>query len=394
MSRLAAGSEERGLLFDLLTYAASEPGSVRGIPARRLAEADDHQMQWISQAGLAPLLYRASREEIDQVPTSRREMLLSAHLTAMVWQSNLIDATREIVEACQAQGVSITLLKGISISDQYYPEAHLRPMSDIDVLAPASGYLAAESAILELGYKPRPHHQHPQDAHDGAPLFHPKRRLWVEVHNALFPKHATISSGRVFSAPHVAAHTVSSTFHGSAVNRLADELQLVYIASSWVRDLSQYGIHASHMPPLLDALYLVNASNDTLAWDDLLGWLDNPMASASLYLMLSFLSRHGLCQVDPSILSRLASSQSALGPFALRVLHRVLERYLIGGKPFSRFIRHWHVSILLSTLLAPGSSGRKLAAVPWNILFPPSITERYSVRYQLGRIARALRGPG
>jgi hypothetical protein len=158
-------------------------------------------------------------------------------------------------------------------------------------------------------------------------------------------------------------------------------------------DLSRYGIHASLVPPMLDVIYLLNAVNDTLDWDELLGWLDNPMAAASLYMMLSCLSNHGFRRVDPPILFRLGSSQDIIGPLALRVLHRVLDNYLVGGRRFSRFIRHWHVSILLSTLLAPGSSGRKLAAVPWNILFPPSITERYSVRYQIDRIARALRGP-
>ena len=381
-------------MFDLLAYAASNPasGSVHGIAARRLEEVDDRQIQWVSDSGLAPLLYRASREGIDQVPAARREMLLSADLTAIAWHGNLVDATREIVEACR--GIHVTLLKGISISDQYYPDAHLRPMGDIDILAPASAYATIESTILQLGYRPKPDHQHREGEHHGAPLFHPGRGVWIEVHNALFPEDASVRSGRVFSPSHVAAHSVSSTFHGSAVNRLADELQLVYIASSWVRDLSGYGIRASFVPSLLDAVYLLNATGHTLNWDQLLSWLDNPMAVASLYVMLSYLSRNNLCRVAPPILSRLASSQDVIGPLALRIIHSMLDEYLLGGRPYSRFIRDWHVSIALSTLLAPGSSGRKLASVPWNILFPPSVTERYSVRYQLGRIARALRGKG
>jgi hypothetical protein len=210
----------------------------------------------------------------------------------------------------------------------------------------------------------------------------------------LFPDNASVRSGRIFSPSHVAAHSVGSTFHGRTIDRLADELQLVYIASSWVRDLSQYGIRASFVPPLLDAVYLLKATDRTLDWDQLLGWLDNAMAIASLYVMLTYLSRHSLYRVEPSILSRLASSQDVIAPSVLRIIHSMLDKYLLGGRPFSRFIRDWHVSIVLSTLLAPRSSGRKLASIPWNILFPPSVTERYSVRYQLGRIARALRGKG
>jgi hypothetical protein len=380
-------------VFDLLAYAAADPasGSVQGIPPRRLEEVDDRQMQWVSDAGLAPLLYRAAREGIDQVRAARRQMLLSAHLTAITRHGNLIDATREVVEACESRGIRVTLLKGISISEQYYPEAHLRPMGDIDILVSPPADMTVEATILQLGYRRKPDHQHRAGAHHGPPLFHPERRVWVEVHNALFPENASLRSDRVFSPAHVAEHSVRSTFHGRAVNRLTDELQLVYIASSWVWDLSRYGIHASFVPPLLDAIYLLNATEHSLDWDALLDWLDNRMLAASLYVMLSYLSRHCLYQVDPLVLSRLASSQDIIGSSVLRVLHRMLDEYLVGGRPFSRFIREWHVSIVISTLLAPGSSGKKLALVPWNILFPPSVGERYSVRYQVGRLSKALR---
>src|SRR4051812_2753928 len=187
MFRLATSSQKSGLLFDLLAYAASEPASglVQGIPARRLQEVDEHQISWICEAGLAPLLYRALRKEIDQLSKPRRETLLSAHLTAMAWHGNLVGTTREIVQACEARGIQVTLLKGISISDQYYPEAHLRPMGDIDILVPPSAYATVESEILQLGYQKRDY-QVPEGAHHGAPLFHPGRRTWVEIHTALF----------------------------------------------------------------------------------------------------------------------------------------------------------------------------------------------------------------
>jgi hypothetical protein len=392
MSRPAV--RKRGLLFDLLAYAATDTasGSLRAIPARRLEEVDDRQIQWVSAAGLAPLLYRASRDGIDQVRVLRREMLLSAHLTAIARHGELIDATREIIKACEPREIPVTLLKGISVSDQYYPEAYLRPMGDIDVLVPAPAQTTVESTILELGYRRQSQYQHREGAHHGAPLFHPERGVWIEVHSALFPKDANVQSARIFSPSHVAAHSISATFCGNAVNRLSDELQLVYIASSWVRDLSRQGIHASFVPPLLDAVYLLKSHGQTLDWDELIGWLDNPMVAASLYLMLSYLSRNRLYQVDSPILSRLASSQNVIGPSALWFLHGMLDRYLVGGSPLSRFPSEWQVAIVLSTLLAPGSSGKKLASVPWNILFPPSIAERYSARYQLRRIGRALRG--
>ncbi len=391
---LTAQPRSRGLLFDLLAYAATHPtgNPAKGITAPRVEKADDREMQWVCEAGFAPLLYRALREDIEQVGATRREMLLSAHLTAVAWQGNLTDATREIIETCETQGISLTLLKGISISDQRYPAPHLRPMGDIDILVPACAKTTVESTFVNLGYRPQKHYQHRDGAHHGAPLFHPRRRVWIELHTALFPEDADLRYGRIFSPSHVAAHTIASTFQGCPVKRLTDELQLVYIASSWVRDLAGHGIQASFVPALLDAIYLLHDAGHTLDWSELLGCLDNPMAAASLYVMLSYLSETRLCHVERQVLSHLASSQEVIGGPALWVLHRMVDKYLVGGRSFARFPSNWHVAIVLSTLLAPGPSGRKLASVPWNILFPPSVVERYSVWYQLSRIAKGLRG--
>jgi|SRR4051794_28640062 hypothetical protein len=102
--------------------------------------------------------------------------------------------------------------------------------------------------------------------------------------------------------------------------------------------------------------------------------------------MLSYLSRNNLYQVDPAVLYRFASRQYLICPFVLRLLHTIPDDYLIDGRPFPHFIRHWHVSIVLTTSLAPTSSGRKLAAAPWNIAFSPSVTERFNVPYQLSRM--------
>ena len=62
------------------------------------------------------------------------------------------------------------------------------------------------------------------------------------------------------------------------------------------------------------------------------------------------------------------------------------------GRPFTRWFNDWHATIVLNTMLAPGSHAAKLLSLPWNLAFPPPIPDRYSMRYQLGRIARLLRG--
>jgi len=392
--KAAAHGENAGLLFDLLAYAATctptTPGI--GVPHQRLNEADDRQINWVMNAGLGPLLWRALKEGANEhVRLPLRDELLSAHLTAMARHGDLVDATREIVDACERRGARVTLLKGISVADQYYPAAHLRPMTDVDILAASPGsYATVESAILELGFRIKLDHVHREGAHHGAPLFHPERRIWIEIHDALFSEGSGLRSGRVFSPSNVAAQTVPSTFHGSAAQRLTDELQLVYIAASWVQDLSRYGISASFALPLVDAIFLLNASRHTLDWDRLLAGLDNPLAAASLHMLLSYLQRHGFYRVDAPIHARLTSPRSLADHLALEAVHGLLDRYLICGKPFLRLFSAWHASIVLATLLAPGPSTHKLAALPWNIVFPPGVAERYSARYQLSRVARLL----
>ena len=186
----------------------------------------------------APLLYRALQGRMDQVPAAWREALLSADLTARVRHGNLVGTANEIIDTCQDLRVDVTLLKGISISDQHYPAAHLRPMGDIDVLVPKHARESVESKLRRRGYRPKAGDEIDDDSYHGVPLFHPERRVWVEVHTAPFPESTSLRSNRTFfSQPHMANQSLASTFHGRPAYRLTDELQLVYLASYWARGL-------------------------------------------------------------------------------------------------------------------------------------------------------------
>ena len=380
-------------LFNLLKYVATEPSLNRPLefPPCSVLKIDKQQLQWIVDAGFAPLLFRAVGAGAETLPPDVRDVLRSADLTAIIRSEVLIEATKDLLDSCQGRGIPVTLLKGISISDQYYPLAHLRPMGDIDILVAEEAHDMVESQLLRLGYERKRNYQQRDDAHHGVPLFHADRGIWIEVHTALFPNEASIRADGVFSALHVATHVIPSCFHGRTVNRLTNELQIVYIASTWIRDLAQHGIHASFLPPLLDAIFLLKATEGLLDWDVLLGWLDNQIAMASLYVMLTYLARCGFCQVDASIISRLALSQDVIGRSGLRIFHAILDSYLVQGKRFTRFFNSSHARIVLSTLLASGSRTRNLSLVPWNLAFPPDVADRYRLSYQISRLARVLR---
>ena len=347
------------LLIRLLKYAVTDLPRDSAARAVSLDEVDDREIQWVLEAGLGPLLYRATRDGADRVPAAWRDVLRSADLTARVRHGTLVDTADEIIGICEEMQICPTLLKGISISDQHYPIAHLRPMGDIDILIPADAYESVESALLRRGYARKPGFTVSKGARHGVPLTHPERLVWVELHTALFDEDWPVAD--VFTVANVAAQSVVSTFRGRRAQRLTDELQLLYIASCWVGDLARHdiAIHPSCVPPLLDVLYLLEASAKTLDHARLVVGAGSEMAMASLYVMLAYLARHGLGS-DSRRLSRvLASSQKVVGPFQLRIIHGVLDRYLIGGRP-------------------------------WNLPLPLPVPGRYSVRHQLRKRLRGV----
>ena len=75
-----------------------------------------------------------------------------------VKHGNFVDTANEVIDVCRELQIRPTLLKGISISEQHYPVAHLRPMGDIDVLIPSDAYDSVESALLRRGYTREPNH--------------------------------------------------------------------------------------------------------------------------------------------------------------------------------------------------------------------------------------------
>lgn len=385
----------------LLAYAAAsrvdnpeEPGTVAA-PNR----ADERQLKQVIDAGLGPLLHRAWREEIVDLPPGWREILQAADLTAQVRHGNVIDAAIDVIDICNSIQVPVTLLKGISISDQHYAFGHERAMGDIDILVPEDCQESVEAALMLNGYA-RSDYQMDEGSCHGAPLIDNRRGVWVEVHTALFPREAALQTGRLFSSSYVSDQSVASTFHGRSIRRLTNELQLVYIASYWLRDLSGNRIHPSFLPPLFDAIYLLKASGRTMDWKGLLACIDNETAMASLYVLLAYLSRSGLFESPPDIVPRLAAGQDIVGSMELRLILSIIETYLVRDKAPLRLFRHlqWqHRTVTLrtlDTLLTPGSHAAKLLRIPWNIIFPPYAKDRYSFAFHWTRASRLLGAQG
>src|SRR5215831_6299944 len=92
------------------------------------------QVRWAVDSGLGPLLRHVTSRDPRARKTPLWPLIESADLTARVMTSERLDAVDEMIRVCAGRKMPLTLLKGISICEQFYPEPHLRPMGDIDVL--------------------------------------------------------------------------------------------------------------------------------------------------------------------------------------------------------------------------------------------------------------------
>src|SRR5215510_12185937 len=86
------------------------------------------QIRWAVDSGLGPLLRRATAGDPQARKSPLWPLIESADLTARVMASDRLDAVHEIIRACDGRMEPLTLLKGISMCEQFYPEPHLRPM--------------------------------------------------------------------------------------------------------------------------------------------------------------------------------------------------------------------------------------------------------------------------
>jgi len=85
---------------------------------------------WAIHTGLGPLCDLATANLSGDLKNQLHASALGAHFSSADQQTALL----EILDHCQDMDRPITLLKGMSISHQYYPEPQLRIMRDIDIL--------------------------------------------------------------------------------------------------------------------------------------------------------------------------------------------------------------------------------------------------------------------
>ena len=325
----------------------------------------ESQIRWVIESGLAPLLVRCMPNGSDASRSPLWAALKGAELTARIIHAEQTDAMDEIAQACAGQVPPLTLLKGISVSEQFYPDPQVRPMRDIDFLVEQNDVPTVESILLRLGYRRQSEYPEKfyQTHHHTTPFFHPQKNVWVEVHRALHPTWKPIGLDRVFSAENIKAERRPAKFRGQLVNRLSDELQIVYLASHWAFDFRRVG----GMVAMIDLIYLLENAK-SIRWTRILNWVDGAIAATPIYLLLTYLNRHGLIQLPPGILGELSLRQHSVGRASLWILHAMIDRYITNGCEFGWFVSERNFRIAWDTLLLPTPPSRRFLVVFRNLL--------------------------
>lgn len=348
------------------------------------------EIDWLVGVGCAPVFWHAAGGTFS-VPAA--QSLRAAELTAKVLGSKTLADVEKVIERLAERDIVPTLLKGISYATRYYPEPHLRVMGDVDLLVAGRELARAQRALLEAGF------EIPAEVaaidysghHHAPPLYHREHRLWLELHTSLLLPTFTAATEPPFDPPSIAAEQEQSTFRGKSVRRLSRECELAYLAAAWCCDISGGRLTASApQRQLVDAVLLLRESEGTLDWPRILHWSRRSQTGVCLYLLLSYLARHDALP-DPARLTALGAAQAFMSPSGADHAHRLMGKYLAAPGAPGRVITPHVASTMLATLMSPRPSWRSLLRVPFDVLFPPGVPNRFAPRYQLGRLASLLK---
>lgn len=351
------------------------------------ADLDENTIKWAVQTGLGSIA--SDYGNIQECRDSITKNLAASKLTSQFWTQTQVNAAQKIVEELNNIGIVPTLLKGISISTNYYPKPYYRTMRDIDILVDVDEVDAFESILVKLGYEQRSTYSKEfyESLHHTMPWQHCKDEIWIEVHKRLFPKTSPCYNSPVFQLDIVQHQRVLDNFYGLKVYRLSKEFQLVYIATHWAERFKQIG----GVFALLDITLIINKHNDELDWNKIISCSNSPHVSNYVYLTLQYLSKSGLLDSSVNIEQYANRIQHSLGMASKAILNSIINDYIFVGKPFGRALTVNNIAIIWRHLLEPSSSFVKLLLLPFVVIFPKGSNKKFDFKFQLSRIKSFLK---
>jgi hypothetical protein len=277
-----------------------------------------------------------------------------ADLTTRLINEIRLETLSEILVRCKGLLPPITLLKGCSKGSELYSQPHLRVIRNLDLLVEPKDQSKLEAILLEMGFRQRStnslelYSMH----HHSMPFYHSSRDIWVEVHRGFFPVSNKLAKLPVFS---------SRNTKGTPIMRLSSELQIVYTHSHWALELKrEWGLFA-----FLDIIYLLRRAQQNIRWDGILNWVQDSVAGTHLYLVLSYLNKNNVIELDRRILVDFFERQRSFGILDLKIAHSLVTRYVVTGKiP----VAPGKVAVLWENLLLDRGAARNLVSVSKHML--------------------------
>jgi hypothetical protein len=327
-----------------------------------LQDLDADQVRWAAETGLGPLLRRLTPADSPLTRCDAWSYVLGADLAARLASADQLDAALEILDACHGRLPPLTLLKGLSLWESEYPEPHLRPMRDLDLLADLEAVPEVEAVLLGLGYVRDAPEEGYRGHHHVAPFVHRRTNVYVEVHHHLFRPATRLGADPVFSTEVLAREQRDSTLRGRAVRRLSAELQVVYLAAHWAASLKLLA-GPGGLLPLVDLACLL-ARHD-VKWPVVLGWLQGSAAAPSVYALLAYGVRCGVLALPDGVLGELRRRQHAFDALTLRLAFGLIDRCMLAGRPLVRPFGRSGLDALWTALFLPGPPLLNLARAPF-----------------------------
>ena len=180
---------EAGYRLLALCARAELPAEQRGrlaCAAARLTAWETLPAQAEAQ-GMAPLLYAHLKAAEIEIPRPVRRQLQGLCLRHRQANRERMQALDQILATFEAAGIQALVLKGAALCHLVYPDPGLRPMSDLDLLVPASDLRRAQRLLAGLGFDaplppgPTLHRHLPAATRRVAGV-----RVQVELHHRLF----------------------------------------------------------------------------------------------------------------------------------------------------------------------------------------------------------------
>jgi len=345
-------------------------------------------IDWLIKTGLSPIA--AGYAAFDSEDDPGNKALGANNLNSKLWYQLQLNATKEIVSKFAEKGIAVTLLKGISVSEELYKTSPHRVMRDIDLLVDEEDLEQAEEILPTLGFEQTSTYSSEfyETLHHTMPWQHRKYKIWIEIHKKLFPNTSACCQAEIFTLNIIHSEKHKGDFHGMDVFYLSKEFQLVYIATHWAEKFK----HIGGAFGLLDVALLINNYSEELDWDKIIAWSNIRYVSEYVYLVLQYLIRNQFLKsnIKPETQAKLLSHTQ--DKVSVWILNKMIDWYIIEGRSFGRMLSINNVAIIWRHLLEPGNPFKRIILIPVAIVFPRKSKKRFNLIFQFSRVMTMLTG--